>query len=116
MDFELTDEQRQIRETLDEFAEREIKPHAGEWDKEARFPRHVVEQLGQLGFIGVAFPERWGGSSSLRDSRATMPGWRCRARRTCRCRQGIWRCLVRTPSATVTCLTWLPPRSSAPGV
>lgn len=64
MDFELTDEQRQIRATLSEFAERKIKPHASAWDKEARFPREVVEQLGALGFIGVAFPERWGGGGA----------------------------------------------------
>ncbi len=64
MDFELTDEQRQIRDTLTEFAEREIKPYASAWDRDASFPRDVVEQLGQLGFIGVAFPEKYGGGGA----------------------------------------------------
>ena len=64
MDFELNDEQRQIRETLTAFAEREIKPHAAQWDREAWFPRRVVQQLGDLGFIGVSFPEKYGGGGA----------------------------------------------------
>ncbi len=64
MNFDLTDEQRQIRETLAEFAEREIKPHSTKWDKEEIFPRHIVEQLGQLGFLGVAYPEKYGGGGA----------------------------------------------------
>src|SRR5579863_3571729 len=64
MNFELSDEQRQIRETLTDFAEREIKPHSSVWDKAATFPRHVVEQLGELGFLGVAFPEQYGGGGA----------------------------------------------------
>ena len=46
MDFELTEEQRQIRSTVADFAEREIKPNAGVWDREGIFPRNVVEQIG----------------------------------------------------------------------
>jgi alkylation response protein AidB-like acyl-CoA dehydrogenase len=64
MDFELSDEQRQIRSTLAEFAEHEIKPHSAKWDKEDTFPRHVVEKLGELGFLGVAFPEKYGGGGA----------------------------------------------------
>jgi alkylation response protein AidB-like acyl-CoA dehydrogenase len=64
MNFELTDEQRQIRETLTEFAEREIKPHASGWDRNAEFPREVMKQLGELGFLGVAFPEKYGGGGA----------------------------------------------------
>jgi butyryl-CoA dehydrogenase len=64
MDFELNDEQRQIRDTLADFAEREIKPHSSAWDKDATFPRHIVEQLGELGFLGVAFPEKYGGGGA----------------------------------------------------
>ncbi len=64
MDFELSDEQRQIRSTLAEFAEHEIKPYSAKWDKEDIFPRHVVEKLGELGFLGVAFPERYGGGGA----------------------------------------------------
>ncbi|MGH7907279.1 MAG: acyl-CoA dehydrogenase family protein [Candidatus Binataceae bacterium] len=64
MDFDLTEEQRRIRQTLTAFAEREIKPHSSKWDKEESFPRHVVQKLGELGFIGVAFPERFGGGGA----------------------------------------------------
>ncbi len=64
MDFELSDEQRQIRDTLAEFAEHEIEPYSAKWDKEDTFPRHVVEKLGELGFLGVAFPEKYGGGGA----------------------------------------------------
>jgi alkylation response protein AidB-like acyl-CoA dehydrogenase len=64
MNFELSDEQRQIRDTLADFAEREIKPHSSAWDKDDVFPRHVVEQLGELGYLGVAFPEKYGGGGA----------------------------------------------------
>src|SRR5579862_6304525 len=64
MNFDLTEEQRRIRETLTDFAEREIKPHSTRWDKEETFPRHIVDQLGQLGFLGVAFPENFGGGGA----------------------------------------------------
>ena len=64
MDFQLSEEQRQIRDTLADFAEREIKPHSAHWDKEGIFPRKVVAQLGELGFLGVAFPEKYGGGGA----------------------------------------------------
>ena len=64
MDFELNDEQRQIRATLAEFAEREIKPFSAKWDKDETFPRHVIEKIGELGFLGVAFPEKYGGGGA----------------------------------------------------
>src|SRR5438876_11211716 len=64
MDFELTDEQRQIRDTVADFALREIKPHSTDWDKGGIFPRPVVAQLGALGFLGVAFPEAYGGGGA----------------------------------------------------
>ncbi len=64
MDFELTGEHQQIRDTVASFAEREIKPFSSEWDKTEKFPRHVVEKLGALGFLGVSFPERFGGGGA----------------------------------------------------
>ncbi|MGH8013759.1 MAG: acyl-CoA dehydrogenase family protein [Candidatus Binataceae bacterium] len=64
MNFELNDEQRQIRQTLADFAEREIKPHASRWDKESIFPREVISKLGELGFLSVAFPEQYGGGGA----------------------------------------------------
>ena len=59
--FELTDEQRALRDTVREFAESEIAPHAAEWDQAHRFPTDVVRRLGELGVMGVAFPEEYGG-------------------------------------------------------
>jgi short/branched chain acyl-CoA dehydrogenase len=59
--FELNDEQRALRDTIREFAESEIAPHAGEWDQNHTFPVDVVRQLGELGAMGVAFPEEYGG-------------------------------------------------------
>jgi len=64
MNFELSDEQRTIRDTLRQFAEREIKPHSAKWDKEEIFPREVIGKLGELGFIGISFPERFGGGAA----------------------------------------------------
>ncbi len=64
MNFDLTEEQQRIRDTLAGFAEREIKPYSGAWDKGQTFPRAVIEKLGELGFLGVAYPERWGGGGA----------------------------------------------------
>ncbi len=72
MDFALTPEQRQIRETLTEFAEREIKPHSTRWDREEIFPREVIRHLGELGFLGVSFPEKWGGGAADTLSQAVV--------------------------------------------
>ncbi len=64
MNFELSEEQLRIRETVAEFGEREIRPHAPRWDREEIFPRDVIEKLGELGFIGVSFPEKYGGGGA----------------------------------------------------
>jgi butyryl-CoA dehydrogenase len=64
VNFDLTEEQQRIRDTLATFAEREIKPFASKWDKDETFPREVIEKLGALGFLGVAFPEKWGGGAA----------------------------------------------------
>ena len=58
----LTDEQRQIRDTLRAFAREELAPHAAAWDREHRFPREALRALGALGALGVVVPERWGGA------------------------------------------------------
>jgi len=59
--FELTEEQRELRNVIREFAEAEIAPHAAEWDETGQFPLETVRQLGELGAMGVAFPEEYGG-------------------------------------------------------
>jgi alkylation response protein AidB-like acyl-CoA dehydrogenase len=54
-------EQIQIRELARQFAEEQLRPHAEEWDRESAFPREVVDQLGELGFLGMLIPEEWDG-------------------------------------------------------
>jgi butyryl-CoA dehydrogenase len=58
----LTDEQRQIRDTLRAFARDELAPHAAAWDREHSFPRDALRALGDLGALGVVVPEASGGA------------------------------------------------------
>ena len=62
MDFELTAEQIQLRKTVREFAEAEIAPHVREWDEHSTFPAELLPELGELGLMGVIFPEEYGGA------------------------------------------------------
>src|SRR3984957_9809425 len=62
MEFSLTDEQQQLRRTVREFAEAEIAPHVMEWDEASRFPSELVPKLAEMGFLGVIFPEKYGGA------------------------------------------------------
>ena len=62
MDFDLSDDHQLIRSTVREFAEGEIAPVAEELDREKRFPYAIVEQLGELGLMGIPFPEEYGGA------------------------------------------------------
>jgi alkylation response protein AidB-like acyl-CoA dehydrogenase len=63
MNFEATESQRKLVAMVRDFCIREVKPHAQEWDKEERFPREVVAQLGELGLLGMSVPEELGGSA-----------------------------------------------------
>jgi alkylation response protein AidB-like acyl-CoA dehydrogenase len=58
----LSEEQRQVRDTLREFAQRELAPNAATWDREHRFPREALRALGALGALGVVVPEARGGA------------------------------------------------------
>ena len=62
MDFQLNDEQQQLRKSVREFAEREIAPHVLEWDEASRFPMETVKELGKMGLLGVIFPSEYGGA------------------------------------------------------
>jgi alkylation response protein AidB-like acyl-CoA dehydrogenase len=64
VDFELTDEQREIQALAREFARAEIEPHAAEWDREHRFPRELFAQLAELGLMGVCVPEEYVGAGA----------------------------------------------------
>ena len=63
LDFglELSEDQRALKQTVHEFAEAEIAPHAAEWDRTAYFPSTTIRQLGVLGVMGLPFPEQYGG-------------------------------------------------------
>jgi butyryl-CoA dehydrogenase len=62
MDLDLTPEQKLIRDTARGLATNEISKVAAQIDREHRFPREIVAKLGELGMLGVAVPERWGGA------------------------------------------------------
>jgi alkylation response protein AidB-like acyl-CoA dehydrogenase len=62
MDFELNEDQRQIKSSVREFAEGEIAPHVREWDESQHFPSELQPKLAEQGFMGVIFPEEYGGA------------------------------------------------------
>jgi hypothetical protein len=62
MDFELTEEQRQTKMSVREFAEAEIGPHVMEWDETQHFPIELKPKLAELGLMGIIFPENYGGA------------------------------------------------------
>jgi alkylation response protein AidB-like acyl-CoA dehydrogenase len=62
MEFDYTPEQEQLRKSVREFAEAEIKPHVLEWDEAQIFPLEVIKKCGQLGYLGAIFPEEHGGA------------------------------------------------------
>ena len=62
MDFHLTDEQRLIHQTVRDFAAREIRPHAREWDRQGKFPLELVPLLAELGLWGMTVPAAYGGA------------------------------------------------------
>ena len=62
MDFDLSDDHRLIRSTVREFAEGEVAPVAEELDRHKRFPYEIVRRMGELGWMGIPFPEEVGGA------------------------------------------------------
>jgi short-chain 2-methylacyl-CoA dehydrogenase len=63
LDFalELSEDERALRATVREFAEAEIAPHAADWDRTSSFPTEAIRKLGELGVMGLPFPEQYGG-------------------------------------------------------
>jgi hypothetical protein len=62
LDFQLNDEQKQLRREIRDFAEREIRDNVMKWDEESKFPLETVKQLGKMGVMGMIFPAEYGGS------------------------------------------------------
>ncbi|KMO35479.1 acyl-CoA dehydrogenase [Methylobacterium tarhaniae] len=59
----LTDDQILIRDTARSFAQERLKPFSADWDREARFPREAIAEMGALGFMGMLVPEEHGGAA-----------------------------------------------------
>jgi alkylation response protein AidB-like acyl-CoA dehydrogenase len=62
MDFELTEEQRMVRDTTRAYAEKELKPVASRLDHDSVYPQEQLQKLGAMGLMGVFVPEEFGGS------------------------------------------------------
>ncbi|MHB8418181.1 MAG: acyl-CoA dehydrogenase family protein [Myxococcales bacterium] len=72
MDFTLPEHAAQLQRTVRDFCEAEVKPRAREWDREHRFPVATVRRLGDLGLLGLATPEAYGGAGLDAISVATV--------------------------------------------
>src|SRR3569623_2465703 len=62
MDFQPTEDQLAVQSTAREFAQTEVLPKAAEIDREHRHPAELVKRMAELGFLGIAVPEQWGGA------------------------------------------------------
>jgi alkylation response protein AidB-like acyl-CoA dehydrogenase len=62
VDFQLNDEQQQLKKSVREFAEREILPNVMKWDEASEFPLSTVKELGKLGLLGTVFPAEYSGA------------------------------------------------------
>src|SRR5574340_1095410 len=64
VDFTFNDEQQMVQKLCREFAEEEIKPRAEEMDRSGEFPYEIVRKMGELGLLGLPFPEEYGGAGA----------------------------------------------------
>jgi butyryl-CoA dehydrogenase len=64
MNFDLTDDQKAIQRLARDFAQNEVRPRAEEMDREEAFPYELVAQMAELGFMGLPFPEAYGGAGA----------------------------------------------------
>ncbi|WP_062198984.1 acyl-CoA dehydrogenase [Massilibacterium senegalense] len=62
MNFEFTQEQKMVKDMARDFAEKEVRPIADEVDRTSRFPKEVFRKMGELGLLGIPFPEEYGGA------------------------------------------------------
>ena len=81
MDFDLTQDQREIQALTRDFARAEIEPNASAWDRDHHFPRELFGKLAEIGLMGACVPEEYGApastscrtSSCSKSCRAPMP-------------------------------------------
>jgi acyl-CoA dehydrogenase len=64
LDFTLTEEQRNIRELAHDFAEKEIRPVAWEYDRDATWPEQIISQAWEVGLMNSQLPEKYGGAGA----------------------------------------------------
>src|SRR5215467_13660678 len=64
MDFELTGEQRLLRDTIRSFTDAEIRPVAREWEESGHYPEEIVTTMRQMGLFGLLVPEEYGGMAA----------------------------------------------------
>jgi glutaryl-CoA dehydrogenase (non-decarboxylating) len=64
MNFDLSDEQIQIRDMVREFAAKEVAPYIREWEAKGEFHREVLDRMGELGLLGLPIPEAYGGAGA----------------------------------------------------
>jgi alkylation response protein AidB-like acyl-CoA dehydrogenase len=89
MNFELTNDQQQIRDTFARFCDERIAPQAAALDEAKQYPRALFQELADLGFFGMRYPEEVGGSGTA----LTEFAWPCRKSRAARCRwPAPWPC------------------------
>ena len=62
VDFTLTDEQKNLRDLAHDFAEKEIRPVAWEYDKEGTWPQDVIDKAHEVGLMNTHIPEEYGGA------------------------------------------------------
>jgi alkylation response protein AidB-like acyl-CoA dehydrogenase len=62
MDFQISEEQQQLRRLVRDFSKSEIAPHVSDWDENQTFPLEQIKKCGELGLLGAIFPEDLGGA------------------------------------------------------
>ena len=62
MQLSLTQDQRMMRDSIRDFAQREILPHRMDWDERQHFPRDLFRKMGEMGLMGMLVPEQYGGA------------------------------------------------------
>jgi alkylation response protein AidB-like acyl-CoA dehydrogenase len=64
MDFELSDEQKLLRDTMRSFVDEQIRPVAREWEEAGRYPEEIVATMREMGLFGLLVPEEYGGMAA----------------------------------------------------
>jgi len=62
LDFELSEDQKMFQVMVRDFAAKELAPGAAKRDEDATFPGEAIKKMGELGLLGVSYPEKYGGS------------------------------------------------------